>query len=236
MNGALPLHQAFVFASRSSRAITHDRRLRMANNELAAFVTAAEVLQSHNVLGPSFIQLPRFLSSRSTGPAQLSEQLPDHLPWALEVRHHGWFDHGRQEQWLIEQLTERKIDFVLFDSRPLYSAPPADEIEQDLPGARKPKTPLRHTVTGQHPFLRIVGRNQVQQTLPWLAEWGPVIGGWLQQGLQPFIFTHAPDDRYAPDFAALMHAQISLAFPRLPTLPPWPGKQLPSIRQKSLFD
>jgi len=226
----------FRFCLKVSRSITHDRRLRMVNTELAAFVTAAEVLQRHNVLGPSFIQLPPDFSP-AEAPVLLNflMQLPDHLPWALEVRHHGWFDHGRQEHWLIEQLTERSMDFVLFDSRPLYSAPPADEIEQ-ISQSRKPKTPLRHTVTGQHPFLRIVGRNQVQQTLPWLAEWGPVIGGWLQQGLQPYIFTHAPDDRYAPEFAALMHAQISMAFPKLPALPPWPGKLQPSIRQKSLFD
>jgi uncharacterized protein YecE (DUF72 family) len=226
----------FRFCLKVSRSITHDCRLRNADTELSRFTAAAEVLSSYQVLGPSFIQLPPDFSPVEAPALQdFLNQLPTHLPWAVEVRHHAWFDLGRHEQWLIDLLTHRGLDFVIFDSRPLYSAPPADDVER-ISQSRKPKTPLRHTVTGRHPFLRIVGRNQVSQTLPWLTEWGPVIASWLQQGLQPFVFTHAPDDRFAPDFAALMHAQISLSHPALPALPPWPGQQQPAIRQKSLFD
>jgi len=228
--------KGFRFSLKVSRTITHDRRLRNARSELDRFVGATEILQKYDVLGPSFIQLPPdFSPDESQALLDFLNQLPQHLPWAVEVRHHGWFDLDRQERWLIDLLTERGLDFVLFDSRPLYSAPPEDEVER-ISQSRKPRTPLRHTVTARHPFLRIVGRNQIQQTLPWLSEWGPIIAGWLQQGLQPFIFTHAPDDRFAPEFATLMHEQIRRHLPALPELPVWPGRRQPTTRQKSLFD
>ncbi len=78
---------------------------------------------------------------------------------------------------------------------------------------RKPKTPLRHTVTAQRPFLRFIGRNNVSDVAPFIAEWAPTIAGWLKAGLEPFVFTHAPDDRFAPPLARALHEAVRQHFP-----------------------
>lgn len=227
----------FRFCLKVPRSITHDHRLHRVDSELNAFLQITNVLQAAGVLGPSFIQLPPDFSRQEASVLErFLTLLPADQPWALEVRHHDWFDRADQETWLIEQLRRRNIDYVIFDSRPLYSKPPADEIEK-VSQTRKPRTPLRRTVTGRHPFLRFIGRNTLEEVQPWIVEWAPVVAGWMQDGLQPLIFTHAPDDRFAPDFARRMHRAIQPHCRELPDLPAWPGESGPAMtRQKSLFD
>jgi uncharacterized protein YecE (DUF72 family) len=227
----------FQFALKVPRAISHDRRLDGAQRELADFIAVAEVLHQAGCLGPSFLQLPPdFGPMEQSSLASFLESLPNHLPWSVEVRHAGWFDQAKNELWLDSMLRELKMDKVLFDSRPLYSKPPDDEIEK-VSQKRKPKTPIRTTVTARHPFLRIVGRNRIEDTQPWIDEWAPIIADWLRRGLSPFVFTHAPDDKYAPAFARRMHDAISANLPTLPPLPPWLGEteQATKLKQLDLF-
>jgi len=216
--------RGFQFSLKVSRAVSHEKRLRGAEKELAAFVEVADVLDVHRCLGPSFLQLPPDFSPQERQVLEsFLRSLPTYLPWAVEVRHLDWYDSGPNEKWLDDLLTELRIDKVLFDSRPLYSKPPSDEIEK-VSQTRKPKTPIRQTVTGQHPFLRIVGRNHLDEVQPWIDEWAPVIAGWIAHGRQPFVFTHAPDDKFAPEFARRMYAGIQSSLPSLPDLPAWPGE------------
>lgn len=214
----------FRFALKFPRVISHDRRLRKSERETAAFLDVVRILADANRLGPSFLQLPPDFGPSECEwlDAYLSE-LPPEFPWAVEVRDHAWYDAGPHESALDGMLRERQIDKVLFDSRPLYARPPSDEAER-ISQTRKPRTPIRQTVTGRHPFLRIVGRNTVVETRPLIAEWAPVVAGWLRSGLTPFLFTHTPDDRFAPEFAQLMHDEIRAAAPGVPALPPWPGE------------
>lgn len=214
----------FQFSLKVSRSISHDRRLRGAQSELDEFCAVARAIAAAGSLGPSFLQLPPDFSPReATALETFVAALPDDLPWAVEVRHHDWYDAGRHEQWLTALLQERGIDTVLFDSRPLYSKPPSDEVER-VSQQRKPKTPLRTTVTGSHPFLRIVGRNNLDEVEPWIEEWAPTVAHWLEQDLEPFLFTHAPDDRFAPEFGRRMHAAVQRYFPDLAPLPDWLGE------------
>lgn len=195
------------------------------------------ILHDAGRLGPSFLQLPP-----DFGPAEFDalstflRGLPRELPWAVEVRNHGWFDEGSAEHDLDALLRELNINKVLFDSRPLFSKPPADEAER-VSQSRKPRTPVRQTVTGVHPFLRLVGRNCVEEAQPWVAEWVPVIAEWLRSGLSPFVFAHTPDDQFAPEFARVLHEQIVAHVPDLAKLPTWPGRKETAGRfeQLSLF-
>ena len=50
-------------------------------------------------------------------------------------------------------------------------------------------------------MLRLVGRNNVELVDQFLDQWAPIIAGWVQQDLTPFVFAHAPDDKYAVRFA-----------------------------------
>jgi uncharacterized protein YecE (DUF72 family) len=226
----------FRFALKFPRSITHDRRLEKAERETAAFLEIADVLDSQRKLGPTFIQLPPDFSPQSFDVLErYLKSLPTHFPWAVEVRHWDWYDGGPNEWKLDELLRELRMDKVLFDSRPLFSKPPADEIEKISQG-RKPRTPHRTTVTSQHPFLRLVGRNHLADVEPWINEWAEEVAGWLRDGRTPYVFTHAPDDTFAPQFARMFLTRLRECLPDLPDLPRWPGdSDRPRFEQRSLF-
>ena len=226
----------FHFSLKLPRLISHDCRLLDCESELAAFLDVAEILHDAGHLGPSFLQLPPDYSPRFHADLEtFLRQLPQHLPWAVEVRHPAWFDSAGHEESLDALLRELAIDKVIFDSRPLYSKPPSDDVERAAQ-TKKPKTPVRQTVTAQRPFLRLIGRNSIEEVQPWIDEWSPIIAEWLRSGLDPYIFTHAPDDRYAPRFARRLHDAIRQYLPEIPPPAAWPGEQEPPLeRQLSLF-
>lgn len=226
----------FHFALKMPRVISHESRLLDVEADLAEFLEVADVLYQAGCLGPSFLQLPPDYSPRFMDDLErFLRSLPSHMPWSVEVRHPAWFDSSKHESALDELLRELSIDKVIFDSRPLYSKPPSDEIER-ASQTKKPKTPVRTTVTGQRPFLRLIGRNNLDEVQPWIDEWSPIIANWLRSGLDPYVFTHAPDDRYAPRFARRLHEAIQHYLPDLPAPNPWPGEnERPPEVQLTLF-
>ncbi|MEC8505358.1 MAG: DUF72 domain-containing protein, partial [Planctomycetota bacterium] len=98
---------------------------------------------------------------------------------------------------------------------------------------RKPQSPFRSTVTAQRPFVRLIGRNHLEQTAPWLAEWAQQVGQWIHEGLRPSVFIHTPDDKYAPDMARHFHVELQRHLPEIPDLPLFPIDSSP--QQKFLF-
>lgn len=227
----------FRFALKLPRAISHECRLRGCQRELDAFLAVAGVLHERSCLGPSFLQLPPdFSPHQFSALEEFLRNLPRHMPYAVEVRHEGWFDGQVHERGLDALLAELKIDKVIFDSRPLYAMPPSDDSERAAQ-TRKPRIPIRTTVTGGHPFLRLIGRNRVADIQSSIDHWAPIIAGWLATGLEPFVFTHAPDDRYAPAFGRALHAAIKSHFEPLPAMPEWPGEATarPTEIQLELF-
>lgn len=219
----------FHFCMKFPREISHERGLVRAEEPTSRFLDALYVLAAGDRLGPSFLQLgPDFGPSRANDLEKYLDSLPSDLSWAVEVRHLDWFDSGANEARLNEMLAVRNIDRALFDSRPLYQSPPDDEVER-VSQTRKPKSPLRTTVTGQRPMLRIVGRNRIELVQDFVCEWAPVVFDWIQQGLRPYIFTHAPDDQFAPGFARMFWDSVVALLPpprlSLPR-PPKPPEQL----------
>ena len=105
-------------------------------------------------------------------------------------------------------LREMGIDRVIFDSRPLFSAPPTNEIEQAAQ-TRKPKVPVRTEVTGSNQILRLIGRNDVSAVQPWVNEWSETIYGWFAEGKSPYVFAHTPDDAFAPKLAKMLSEKLN---------------------------
>jgi uncharacterized protein YecE (DUF72 family) len=170
-------------------------------------------------LGPTFLQLaPSFSSRYFAQLAQFLERLPKEWHWALEVRHPDWFDGDGWEMRLNRLLEGLGIDRVIFDSRPLNAMAPSDQAEA-ISQERKPKVPLRVEVAGSRPMVRLIGRNDVNEVLEYWDEWGERIAGWIREGLQPWVFTHAPDDAYAPSLVQALHKRIQARIPELPSLP-----------------
>ncbi|MDB5389530.1 MAG: hypothetical protein JWM11_5176 [Planctomycetaceae bacterium] len=228
----------FRFALKFPREISHDKQLLRAERETNQFRELLGVLRDADRLGPSFLQLsPTFDKTQFAAlESYLRDFVKADLPLAVEVRHADYFDSGPVESALDELLSELQIDRVIFDSRPLFSAAPSDPSEVESQ-RRKPRSLLRHTVTGPHPFLRLVGRNDLRATLPWLEEWAPIIAQWLREGRSPFIFAHTPNDFFAPAMARALHQELLKHCPELPALPAWPHEKRLAIRakQKTLF-
>jgi len=152
-------------------------------------------------LAPSFS--PSYFSTLS----EFLSKLPREWPWAVEVRHRDWFDTPEWEDRLDAMLSERGIDRVIFDSRPLNAMDASDSTEA-ASQQRKPKLPLRVQVTGTRPMVRLIGRNDFSEVTEYWDEWAERIAGWISQGFQPWVFTHAPDDKYAPGLVEALHSRV----------------------------
>jgi uncharacterized protein YecE (DUF72 family) len=227
----------FQFCLKFPKALTHDALLVGAEGVTRAFIHLLRILEQHDRLGPAFLQLPPEFGIRHfTALARFLNAWPADLPIAVEVRHADYFDGDVHEQRLNDLLQGRGIDRCLFDSRALFSAPPTDEAERESQ-RRKPRSPYRTTVTAGRPMVRFVGRNDVSQVTPWIAEWAGTLAGWMGQGLRPIIFTHSPDDACAPEFARKVWQAIREQVPDLEPLPAWAGESERSQRktQRTLF-
>ncbi len=211
----------FKFALKFPRVISHEKELLHAETETKLFLDGLEILADADRLGTSFLQLgPRF-TGKQLGPLQrYLEQLPAKYPLAVEVRHPAWFESPFENE--LNQLLEHLgIDRVIFDSRPLYSAPPTDEAEIKSQG-RKPRSPIRDFVTGSRPMLRLVGRNNVALVDPWIDEWIPKVATWIRDGLEPYVFSHTPDDAFAPLLAMRFHNALAKSIQELKPIDSWP--------------
>ncbi len=230
------VEEPFHFVLKFPQAISHDRRLLNAGEETEAFLAVLHVLQRRDALGPSFLQLPSGFSPHHLGDLEnYLRQLPREFPYAVEVRHHDFFDNGHHEKALNQLLSELRIDRVIFDSRPLYSAEPEDDFERQSQ-SRKPQLPVHTGVTGRRPLIRLIGRNDIGRVLPWIRQWAPVVARWIIDGLSPYVFTHTPNDLYAPALARLFHRELMRHTHRLEELPPWPGEAEPQpSKQLALF-
>ncbi|MEZ6088599.1 MAG: DUF72 domain-containing protein [Pirellulaceae bacterium] len=217
----------FRFALKFPRSVTHDAMLEGPLDELDPFLDLLGILEQHDRLGPSLLQLPpNFDGQRLSVLQRFLESLPSEFPVAVEVRHADYFDQGPIENKLHRLLKRLKIDQALFDSRPLFSEPPDDEIER-VSQSRKPRSPLRTHRIGRHPMLRLVGRNRLEKVTPWLDSWAQVVAQWIHDGGEPYVFTHAPDDRYAPVMASMFHDALTQYIPDLPEMPTWLGRLQP---------
>ncbi len=204
---------SFRFLFKLPRAITHERRLHEAGEELATFCHRLAPLEGR--LGPTSVQLPA-----SFGPDQLGTleqfltQLPAQWPWAVEVRHHDFFAGGSSEAALDALLARHGVDRVILDSRALFSTPPADEVERVAQGA-KPRLPVRPTATAQRPVLRFIGHRDAEVSAGYWARWFPVVTRWLERGLQPTLLFHTADNVDAPQQARRFLAEVAAHAPDL---------------------
>ncbi len=213
----------FRFVLKFPQAISHEQRLVNARAKTEAFLERLRILDDARRLGPAFLQLPPTFSGHHLDDlAAYLHSLPTEFPYAVEVRHADFFDRGPHEAALNHLLAELHIDRVIFDSRPLFSAPPGDDYERDSQ-SRKPQLPVQRVVTARSPIIRLVGRDDVRSVSPWIREWATVVAGWIISGMTPYVFTHAPDDLYAPQLARLFHDELCRHTHRVVEMEPWPG-------------
>jgi uncharacterized protein YecE (DUF72 family) len=216
---------SFRFCCKLPRSVTHERRLRDAGADVAAFCERLEPLGER--IGPTSVQLPA-----SFGPDDLGvldaflTTLPGGWPWAVEVRHPAFFAGGAFEAPLDELLRAHGVDRVVLDSRALFSVPLASGIGAETQH-RKPQLPVRPTATATRPVVRFIGLDDPEANPPFWAKWIPKLASWLDDGLEPFVFLHTPDNLWSPVLARRLHAEVTALVPDLEPLPPAepPGAQ-----------
>ncbi len=218
----------FRFCFKLPRTITHERRLRDAGGELAAFLERIAPLADR--CGPCSVQLPA-----SFGPTDLATlrtflgALPRSWRWAVEVRHEAFFDGAAVERALNDTLFEHDVDRVILDSRALFAAPAHTPIQQETQ-SRKPRLPVRAVAIGRHPTVRFIGQDDPEANPPFWQRWVDTVVRWLAEGRSPFVFLHTPDNAASPGLARRFHAEVRARLPELAPLPEPPLLQEPDAR------
>lgn len=222
----------FRFCFKFPRAITHDRQLLGAERETEEFLGRLAPLGDR--LGPFFLQLhASFGADRLDRLGNYLRGLPRDFSYAVEVRAAEFFAGGAAERALDSLLTELGVDRVNFDTRGLFASVAEDEFTRDAK-RKKPRVPLRTTVTGRRPFVRFVGDPEIPRNAAILDAWADVVAGWLQRGLCPYFFTHHPDDTEAPALARDFQNRVRARFPGVPRPAGWPAEREASHAARQL--
>lgn len=220
----------FKFCFKFHRSITHDKQLQGAGDDILQFLEVFDPIADR--LGPFHIQLPPDFSPQKF--QRLEETLvalPSVYSYAVEVRHPGFYDHGREENRLTRLLRSLNINCAVFDTRKLHSITAGDASIREAQ-RKKPKLPVRFSTTGSRPFIRFVGANDPLNNEPYLKEWAIVVADWIKEGLHPYIFTHSPDMVSQAAIGRRFHHILSELIDMNP-MPPWPIERMD--KQLDLF-
>ena len=129
----------FKFALKLPQEITHERRLRDADDLRDLFLERARALGSK--LGPILIQLgPDFAPSELPALTKFLEGLPTDIMFAVEFRQKGWITDA-----VLAMLAERRVACTLTDARWI---------------PRKTMIALAERPTGDFAYLRWMGPNR----------------------------------------------------------------------------
>jgi uncharacterized protein YecE (DUF72 family) len=107
---------SFVFGLKAPQKITHIRRLKDAQQELAYFLEVAGILK--NQLGPLLFQLPGNFKKDVVRLRDFLKLLPADLRVAFEFRHESWFDDE-----IFGALKEHKAALCIAESEETPEVP-----------------------------------------------------------------------------------------------------------------
>jgi uncharacterized protein YecE (DUF72 family) len=210
-----PPHLRFLF--KLPRTVTHERRLRNADDDVADFLRAIEPLGER--ASTVAIQLPESFSPGDLGAlVRFLRTLPSTHRWSVEVRHPSFFDGSPAERALERVLTDHDVGWTTFDTTAFFSEPPTSEAEREG-WANKPRLPRRAHAVGIEPIVRYLGRDDTDATIAGWQSWLPTVAAWLNEGRRPMFFVHTPDNVDALDLARRFHDEVRALVPALDPLP-----------------
>ncbi|WP_406734027.1 DUF72 domain-containing protein [Vibrio scophthalmi] len=212
-------HDNFKFTFKLPQAITHQQMLKGCQAQLKDFMHIMAPL--HERIGQWTIQLPAAFSPADLPTLQkFCALFPPNFPLGVEVRHLGFFAKNDDEKRFNQWLMESGIDRIIMDSRPLFSAEPnnAEIIDAQK---KKPRVPVHAISTSHHPMIRFIGHPEVDANLEFFAPWLSKLPQWIEQGKQPYLMVHTPDNVLAPELALALYQQLQqqCALPNLSTFP-----------------
>ncbi|WP_070967624.1 DUF72 domain-containing protein [Vibrio sonorensis] len=213
-------HDEFRFTFKLPKVITHQHLLANSTAELNSFLRVMEPL--HSRVGQWTIQLPAAFGEEHLDRLfQFCRLFPRDFPLGVEVRNMAFFSKGEAERRLNHELMEAGIDRIVMDSRPVFSAPPDSEAVIDA-HQKKPKVPVHAIATAQHPMIRFIGHPEMAENLTFFKPWLSKIPAWIEEGRQPYLMIHTPDNAEAPQLAKKLYETLSASLD-LPELAPFPS-------------
>ena len=209
----------FRFCFKFHKDISHQGALNANSPGVKAQLERLSVLEDR--LGLLCLQLPA-----SFGPEGLDDldrflaDLPNNFSYSVEVRHGEFFAKGEAERRLHEVLRTHQANRVMFDTRALFDHPAKDAATLDAL-QKKPEVPLHRVATGMNPQVRFISPMNLQLAEPYLDQWVEGVAKWLEQGKQPYLFFHTPDNVQAPQLAARFVDKLSQIYPNFRGYTPW---------------
>ncbi|KLV09117.1 hypothetical protein ABT56_02675 [Photobacterium aquae] len=201
----------FRFTFKLPQTITHQHQLRHCNALLADFISTLEPLCGRTGLWK--IQLPaQFGPDGLPALAAFLTKFPAHFPLGVEVRHPAFFAKGHEEQQLNRLLAERGANRIIMDSRPVFSAAPTTDAVIEA-HRNKPRVPVHAVCTAANPMVRFIGHPDLAANDAFFANWLQRLPAWLEQGKEPYLFIHTPDNNLGPELAMRLYRQLQAACP-----------------------
>ena len=114
----------------------------------------------------------------------------------------------------------------MLDTRPLYAVPAASTAATEEK-SNKPDLPITLDAVGQRPIIRVIGEDSPQGTMKGLLRWVPKIKTWLDEGREPYVFVHQPENLDSPGLARALHTAVGMQYPALAPLPEAPAVEEP---------
>lgn len=223
-------HDAFDFTFKLPKFITHQQQLRHCRAELLEFLNVMAPL--HSRIGQWTIQLPHQFEPDSLEALQkFCQWFPKDMKLGVEVRNMGFFNKGDEEKRFNHWLVEAGINRIIMDSRPVFAAPPTTEAVIDA-HQKKPRVPVHAIATADQPMIRFIGHPERDANLEFFKPWLAKLPEWIEQGKQPYVMIHTPDNVEAPELAVELYQQLS-AIVSLPKLAEFPA--LKGNNQISMF-
>lgn len=217
---------AFRFCFKFPRTITHDKLLVDCAADVREFIERIAPLGDK--LGTLMLQLPPKFGPRELGRlATFLDELPAGHHYAVELRHELFFAGGPEEDDAVAVMRERAIDLVMMDARGLHASGALEHLDVRQ---RKPNLPVVMRTTASRPIVRCVPHDDFAAGRHFVEPWAPKLAQWIEGGLTPYFFMHAPDDTFAPENAYAFHAMLR-AHADVGDLPVWPG----TPRQLDMF-
>lgn len=207
----------FRFVVKLPKAITHERRLTGAEEELRAFLEAIEPLgpRAHAL----WVQLPGSFAPDDLGVlATFLRGLPGTYRYAVEVRHRAFFDDARAVHHLETVLSGVDAEWIPFDTTALFGTRPTSDAEREA-WTKKPRVPLRSRALTARPIVRYIGRDDTAATVEGWQPWVSTVTAWLREGRAPTVFIHTPDNAEALPLARRFHDEVRARLPELEPLP-----------------
>ena len=225
--------ESFHFCFKLPKTVTHEKALVSAEQDCAIFFERLAPLGPR--LGSFLIQLPPYFGvERLPVLDKFLSELPNlagpHHRFAVELRQTVFYQPPLAAE-VDALLAAHGADRCLIDTRALRDG---DASHPDVVAARhrKPDLPVEPVAIGRRPMLRLIGHPDFAVSDPWLRFWAGHIASWIDDGREPYVFIHLPDNLRAPQLARRFHQELA-RLRSIDDLPPFPTEAEPS--QLSLF-